>query len=182
MCYCSFIKESLLIRQSILGLNDRCVAETHYQLGTTYAVSGDLDQASAAFRCSVDCLKLHAKELENKLSGLSNDTDEYTLISSTLGEVNNLVSDVERRIADIEEDRLVESVKLPENQATDFVEKTDKPASDITHLVRKKRVNVENGKDSVVENGVNGDVDSSVSKKAKLIGENDVLATNGVHQ
>ncbi|KAK4474751.1 hypothetical protein MN116_001875 [Schistosoma mekongi] len=164
------LKECLEIRISILGQKDRRVAESHYQLGTTYAVSGDLENASNSFKASVECLKLLAQNIKSKIEATNQDDEEKELLQATLKEIELLIPDVQSRCADIEEDKLTESIKPTESSIELCCNSADIPTDDISHLVRKKRPVSES---VPVEHLENGSLESnchenSTLKKAKL--------------
>nr|CAX73791.1 Protein HGV2 [Schistosoma japonicum] len=169
------LKECLEIRISILGQKDRRVAESHYQLGTTYAVSGDLENASNSFKASVECLKLLAEDIKSKIEAINQvDEEEKELLQATLKEIELLIPDVQSRCADIEEDKLAENIKPTESSIELCCNGTDVPTDDISHLVRKKRPVSES---VPVEHQENGSLESnghenSTLKKAKLLEAN----------
>ncbi|XP_018654809.1 putative nuclear autoantigenic sperm protein (nasp) [Schistosoma mansoni] len=169
------LKECLEIRTAILGQKDRRVAESHYQLGTTYAVSGDLGNASSSFKASVECLKLLAEDVRSKIEAVDQkDGEEKELLQVTLKEIELLIPDVQSRCADIEEDRLAESIKQTESSMEPCSNGTSVPTDDISHLVRKKRpvsgtTPVESVENISLELNGHG---NSTSKKVKLIDSN----------
>ncbi|CAL8097213.1 unnamed protein product [Calicophoron daubneyi] len=141
------LTECLSIRSSILSDDNREIAETHFQLGTTHAVAGDLEQASCSFMHAIECLKRHAENLKKKIPTKddgSEEKDEINALRSSLKEVESLITDVEKRRAEVEEDRTAVQVKVGESsgvpQKSDI---SEKPAGDISHLIRKKRVALE---------------------------------------
>ncbi|CAH8659388.1 unnamed protein product [Schistosoma margrebowiei] len=169
------LKECLEIRTSILGQKDRRVAESHYQLGTTYAVSGDLENASSSFKASVECLKLLAGDIRSKIEAVDQkDGEEKELLQVTLKEIELLIPDVQSRCADIEEDRLAESIKQTESPMEPCSNGTSVPTDDISHLIRKKRPVTETTPIESVESiglKLNGH-ENSTSKKVKLTDAN----------
>ncbi|CAH8676435.1 unnamed protein product [Schistosoma haematobium] len=169
------LKECLEIRTSTLGQKDRRVAESHYQLGTTYAVSGDLANASSSFKASVECLKLLAEDIRSKIEAVDQkDGEEKELLQVTLKEIELLIPDVQSRCTDIEEDRLAESIKQTESPMEPCSNGTSVPTDDISHLIRKKRPVTETTPVESVESislELNGH-ENSTSKKVKLINAN----------
>ncbi|CAH8678379.1 unnamed protein product [Schistosoma rodhaini] len=169
------LKECLEIRTAILGQKDRRVAESHYQLGTTYAVSGDLEDASSSFKASVECLKLLVEDIRSKIEAVDQkDGEKKELLQVTLKEIELLIPDVQSRCADIEEDRLAESIKQTESSMEPCSNGTSVPTDDISHLVRKKRpvsgtTPVESVENISLELNGHG---NSTSKKVKLIDAN----------
>ncbi|CAH8872587.1 unnamed protein product [Trichobilharzia szidati] len=168
------LKECLEIRMGLLGKSNRSVAESYYQLAATYAVSGDLENARSHFEESVKCLKLVAEDMRNKIASIKEDAkEEENLLQTTLKELETLIPDIEKRCAEIEEDRLagnvINSVPTVEPSNGDV-----EPAGDISHLVRKKRpiaASVSENSSEVESIQTNGHSDPN-SKKAKLMDSN----------
>ncbi|VDP95321.1 unnamed protein product [Trichobilharzia regenti] len=133
------LKECLQIRLGVLGKSDRSVAECYYQLAATYAVSGDLGNAKSSFEESVNCLKKLAEDIRIKIALIKEDTkEEESLLQTHLKELETLISDIEKRCAEIEEDRLAGNV-ITSGPTVEPSNGDVEPADDISHLVRKKR-------------------------------------------
>ncbi|CAH8640426.1 unnamed protein product [Heterobilharzia americana] len=179
----SDLKECLEIRTAVLGTKDRRVAESHYQLGTTYAVFGDLEKASISFRTSVDCLKLLADDVRMKIGATDENDEVKNRLRITLEELELLIPDIEKRCADIDEDRLSAGLKSDEPLVEQCSNGSSVPTEDISHLVRKKRLTVDVvEKPKEDENSESNGHDHPKSKKTKLVdaNENGVPVENGV--
>ncbi|VEL09060.1 unnamed protein product [Protopolystoma xenopodis] len=138
----SDLEESLSIRLKLLKKNDRLVAESHYQIGTTYAVSGDLDAALDAFKKTLSCLKSLDEQTKLKLDELekedSSDKSDKDALKETLSDLVDIIPDIENRIAEIEEDRLEEKMITSSKDEVKPSTHAQSSTSDITHLVRRK--------------------------------------------
>ncbi|CAH8582637.1 unnamed protein product [Schistosoma turkestanicum] len=165
------LKECLEIRNTILGQKDRRVAESHYQLGTTYAVSGDLENASSSFKASVECLKLLAEDLKSKIEADDQKEEEKELLRISLKEIELLIPDVQSRCADIEEDRLTEGIKKTDHPMKSCSNGASVPTDDISHLVRKKRPVSGTAPVENINPELNGH-ENPTSKKVKLMNAN----------
>ena len=56
--------------------DDRCLAETNYQLGIAYSFADDFDNAISSFRAAVNIIETRIKNLENTKKEKENWTEE----------------------------------------------------------------------------------------------------------
>ncbi|KAF7234858.1 hypothetical protein EG68_10911 [Paragonimus skrjabini miyazakii] len=173
------LQECLSIRKAILPEDHRDIAETHYQLGATHAVSGALELASTAFKDAVLCLQRHIDHLNSELVKVekSDDGTKSDALRNSIKEIEAIILDIDRRRTEVDEDRLAdEFVAGPSVVSTAVVPGvTDGPVDDISHLIRKKRP----GHDKVdAATKENGDCISPQNKKLKVTAFTEDVAAN----
>lgn len=182
---CSFpVQECLTLRQALLPEDSREVAETHFQIGTTHAVAGNLELAIAAFGGAVTTLKKHAKTLTAFITEKekSQDESELEILRGSLKEVESLIPEVEKRKAEIFEDLQISKANPGTSALSSSAIITNgdrKPADDISHLIRKKR---QVNEDAEVRGGLtqpNGEALSPRTKKIKVAEAADEDHPNG---
>jgi tetratricopeptide (TPR) repeat protein len=162
------IKTCLEIQTQNLNEYDRCIAETHYQLGMAYALVHDFDEAIGQLSLAHQLLEKRIEYLQERgKEGFTNaeqNENPFYKIEDEIAEINGLLPDVSEKINDMKdfkkEAKKVLMAGLNTNRETkassETVQGTSagssgafpvssqpesdvKPVSDISHLVRKKR-------------------------------------------
>ncbi|GAA57613.1 nuclear autoantigenic sperm protein [Clonorchis sinensis] len=182
----SDLQDCLTIRSAVLNDDHRDIAEVHYQLGTTHAIAGALDLASTCFRNAVSCLQQHANNIRTKITEMEKLDDqavELEALRNSFKEVESLVSDVQRRHAEVNEDLAATQLGIQSNSSTLAVKSTESDTNaqvvdDISHLVRKKRaVSDETAGEPTVSEIIPAPSETQKLKKARITADNP--ATNG---
>lgn len=156
------ISECLKIQKDLLDADDRRLAETNYQLGLAYNLHKKYDDAVAAFKTAVTVLEDRIGKLAKIVEGES-EQKEKDEAKQEMEELKEIMPDVKSKIEDSEDEKKLASKKQEEEgetsvgfgasssgaststAATPIPVKTaaassdDKPVSDISHLMRKKR-------------------------------------------
>lgn len=177
-------KQCLQIQEKILEEDNRCLAETHYQLGVAHSFSDDFDKAIESFTAAMKVIEMRIANLEKRIKEKKEWTEEqrkkdaaerpdpFYTEEGEIEELNKLLPEMKEKVTDMEEmkkdskDRLQKAAKLPLDPVEAFmanaiggtskagsssqtgfdapssstsVVPTEIKASNITHLVRKKR-------------------------------------------
>ncbi|XP_047470421.1 protein HGV2-like isoform X2 [Penaeus chinensis] len=177
-------KQCLQIQEKILEEDNRCLAETHYQLGVAHSFSDDFDKAIGSFTAAMKVIEMRITNLEKRIKEKKEWTEEqrkkdaaerpdpFYTEEGEIEELNKLLPEMKEKVTDMEEmkkdskDRLQKAAKLPLDPVEAFManaiggtskagsssqtgfdapssSKSSNPteikASNITHLVRKKR-------------------------------------------
>ncbi|XP_064385963.1 histone-binding protein N1/N2-like isoform X2 [Halichondria panicea] len=152
------LNSCLQIRELFLEPHDRRLAEVHFNLGLAYILSKQPDLAISHFSSAKTVLVKRRELLDGEMRGAEVSEERKMAIKEEVSEITALLPDIKVKISDTQEmKRMVED---KENQtlageesgfsavsssAADF----SKPATDISHLVRK-RVVTEAGEGSSV--------------------------------
>ncbi|XP_063612433.1 protein HGV2-like isoform X2 [Penaeus indicus] len=177
-------KQCLQIQEKILEEDNRCLAETHYQLGVAHSFSDDFDKAIDSFTAAMKVIEMRITNLEKRIKEKKEWTEEqrkkdaaerpdpFYTEEGEIEELNKLLPEMKEKVTDMEEmkkdskDRLQKAAKLPLDPVEAFMANaiggtskagsssqtgfdapssstsstpTEIKASNITHLVRKKR-------------------------------------------
>lgn len=159
------INRCLEIRQKLLKTDDRCVAETLYQLGLAHSLASNFDESIKYFSEAVKVLEERIKNLEQRKDNGSEVTEEsksdaFYTIDGEITEIKALLPEIKDKIQDMKdfknetlkamfekrcEDQQgvsgqagTSSASLTSSTSTSSSSES-KPVSNITHLVRKKR-------------------------------------------
>ncbi|KAJ8305605.1 hypothetical protein KUTeg_016150 [Tegillarca granosa] len=152
---------------------DRLIAETHYQLGLAHCFNKQYDESIEHYRTAI-------KVIEDKIAKLtkfvqegdkgekdpSKFDDPVKLAEKEISELKEILPDIKGKIEDTEEEKknLDDLKNMAKEVASGF---TDKKASDISHLIRRKR------KPEDEEN------ESEAKKTKQENGSGDATAANG---
>jgi len=194
------LQACLKIQQELLEPESRLIAESHYQIGLACVFSTKYNLALLNFRKAVSVInskmsKLHAN-IEDEEKKEKRDASIVLTIQKEIGDLKDILPDILAKIEDTEDEskntdkvkqmvkdnvakagssEMETDIKFSEASSTD--KGTDDSASDIGHLVRKKRKSDDdadenedskkakadvNGKDKTPQ--VNGSKDAKVSK------------------
>lgn len=162
------IKTCLDIQTQNLDEHDRCIAETHYQLGMAYSLVNDFDEAVVQLNLAHQILEKRVEYLQGRgkqgFSNVEQNENPFYKIEDEIAEINALLPDVREKINDMKDfkketkkalmaglDANKEAKASSESRqgtsagsfgafpVSSQPESDVKPASDISHLVRKKR-------------------------------------------
>eukprot|EP00096_Caligus_rogercresseyi_P001951 TRINITY_DN134_c0_g1_i3.p1 TRINITY_DN134_c0_g1~~TRINITY_DN134_c0_g1_i3.p1 ORF type:complete len:448 (-),score=226.38 TRINITY_DN134_c0_g1_i3:5-1348(-) len=175
-------------REEILPSDSRSIAETHYQLGVALGFNLRFDDAVKALESSIGVLSSRVTNLKDKKESVdpSKKDDTFYTREKEIEEIEKLIPEIKEKIADTR-DLQEETLKkirgdafgvAPEKKTNGSSEKEDKPVTNITSLVKKRKKSGEdlpNGEEAskkphLEENG--GD-----KKAAETSGADDVSST-----
>ncbi|XP_046824600.1 histone-binding protein N1/N2 [Vespa crabro] len=143
----------------------RAIAEIHYQLGLAHSLGNDFDSSIEEFNKATMLLESRIKELEAITEPPKTDDPFYT-VEGEIQELKDLLPEIREKITDMQDFKqeacklVIESLKSEVSRgssngagpssdtssssaSSSTNQKMLKPASDISHLVRKKRKNDE---------------------------------------
>ncbi|KAF7395934.1 hypothetical protein HZH68_009984 [Vespula germanica] len=139
----------------------RAIAEIHYQLGLAHSLGNDFDASIEEFNKATMLLESRIKELEAITEPPKTDDPFYT-VEGEIQELKDLLPEIQEKITDMQDFKqeacklVIESLKSEVSRSnsngagpssdtssssagSSTNSKVVKPASDISHLVRKKR-------------------------------------------
>ncbi|EEB16897.1 nuclear autoantigenic sperm protein, putative [Pediculus humanus corporis] len=157
------LKEALNLQKKHLSEVDRRIAETYYQLGIAHSLCQGYDEAIENFKMAVEQLnkKISSLEMRQKMGDKKTEEEEkdafYTM-DGEIKEIKGVIQDVEEKIKDMADcknqvrDELIKQVVSgrgeEKNQPGSSTSNSNAPpptnsipASDISHLIKKKRKN-----------------------------------------
>ncbi|XP_011298548.1 nuclear autoantigenic sperm protein [Fopius arisanus] len=160
----SDLEKALKILENVEPREARAMAELHYQLGLAHSLGNDFDASIEQFNEATNLLEARIKELESAEESPKSDDPFYT-VEGEISELKELLPEIQDKIADMKDFKqeacrlVIEGIKSkvaggctngvgtssdgPSASGTSESPKIAKPASDISHLVRKKRKNEE---------------------------------------
>ncbi|CAK9834044.1 Protein HGV2 [Anthophora retusa] len=144
----------LKLLQQIEPQEPRAIAEIHYQLALAHSLGNEFDASIEEFNKATELLEARIKELEQIKEPPKTDDSFYT-VEGEIQELKELLPEIQEKISDMKDFKqeacklVIEGIKSkvaggcsngagPSGEA-DSASKVQKPASDISHLVRKKR-------------------------------------------
>jgi hypothetical protein len=159
------MKTCLEIQTQNLDKHDRSIAGTRYQLGMAYSLVNDFDEAIGQLTLAHEILETRVEYLQEKgKCGSTNAEpieDPFYTIEGEIAEINALLPDIKEKINDLKDfkketkNALMAGLDIDRETKGSFErgqgtsggsfpvssqpECDTKPASDISHLVRKKR-------------------------------------------
>ncbi|EFN77098.1 nuclear autoantigenic sperm protein isoform X2 [Harpegnathos saltator] len=137
--------------QKITPRDHRAIAEIHYQLGLAHAMANDFDASIEQFKQASALLEARIVHLQSMQDDPPSEScnDPFYTVQGEIKELKDLLPEIQDKIADIKDlKREADVIKeIKEDALNDAAESSDatgngatfKPASDISHLVRKKR-------------------------------------------
>lgn len=159
------LQKCLEIQTASFPADSRSVAETHYQLGVAYTFTTDFKEAIRSFEAAASVIQLRIENLKNpaeKKPSMEEPRNLFHTIEGEIEELETLLPDIREKIADtidLEKEALRKIAEngtngagpsssaeagsssmetettMPSGESPNSV----KPATDITHLIRKKR-------------------------------------------
>ncbi|CAG2172818.1 unnamed protein product [Oppiella nova] len=161
------LSECLTLRKEVLAEDDRLIAETYYQLGIAYSFSNDIQNANNCFQSAIQVIETRIANQKLRLVTLSADDLETTeRIKRELTQLENLLPEMRVKIED-SNDQMINTKEGLERQESERIaeeaiavknqEIKDKPITDISHLIKRKRQNSgsESNSKKVCTNGHN---------------------------
>ncbi|RZC35891.1 nuclear autoantigenic sperm protein [Asbolus verrucosus] len=140
--------EGLEIQKTLFGNDSRTIAETYYKLGGALSTNGQIDEAIENFYASYEYLS-------NKVTSLKKDEEHKEANAEEIEELNNLIPEVQEKIADMKNLKMEVAKKVtapvaeaaPSTNGTPEASSSSKQANDISHLVKRKRKDDDDVKD-----------------------------------
>ncbi|XP_012539601.1 histone-binding protein N1/N2 [Monomorium pharaonis] len=133
----------------------RAIAEIHYQLGLAHAMANNFDISVEQFNQASALLEAKIVHLKSLQDNPPQSDDPFYTVEGEIKELQELLPEIQEKIADIndlkkeanvlkeiKEERLngtSSDAEANEASGSGSGSSTSKPASDISHLVRKKR-------------------------------------------
>ncbi|XP_057370390.1 histone-binding protein N1/N2-like [Daphnia carinata] len=159
------LQKCLEIQKASFPADSRSVAETHYQLGVAYTFTTDFKEAVNSFEAAASVIQLRIENLKNpaeKKPSMEEPKNLFHTIEGEIEELETLLPDIREKIADTIDLEKEALRKIAENGTSEPGTSTNsaagngsmetevatlsgespsagKPATDITHLIRKKR-------------------------------------------
>ncbi|XP_015794949.1 histone-binding protein N1/N2 [Tetranychus urticae] len=153
------LTQCLNLREQSLPEDDRLIAETHYHIGNAHSFISQIEKANECFQKAIDVIK---KRIDNKKRSLEDEKiDQETTfnIKEEIQELEDLLPEMVARIEDRADQmmatikdalKLAANDKEEEERAAKLKAMEPKPVNNISHLVKRKRV------DNVESNGTTG--------------------------
>ena len=154
------LKKALELLQKIEPYDPRAIAEIHYQLGLAHSLMNDFDASISEFSDAATLLETRIKQLEETKEPTKSE-DPFYSVEGEIKELKELLPAIQEKITDMKDFKAetkqnvragMEKVIGPytngagsskDGATSSNAEATSpnasKPASDISHLVRKKR-------------------------------------------
>ncbi|XP_076680550.1 nuclear autoantigenic sperm protein isoform X2 [Andrena cerasifolii] len=151
----SDLHRCLELLQQIEPREPRAIAEIHYQLALAHSLGNEFDASIEEFHKATELLEARIKELEDMKDPPKSDDSFYT-VEGEIQELKELLPEIQEKISDMKDFKqeacklVIEGIKSkvaggcsngagPSGSESGSASKVQKPASDISHLVRKKR-------------------------------------------
>ncbi|KZC05719.1 Nuclear autoantigenic sperm protein [Dufourea novaeangliae] len=148
------LNKCLKLLQQIEPREPRAIAEIHYQLALAHSLGNEFDSSIEEFNKATELLEARIKELE-EIKEPPKTEDSFYTVEGEIQELKELLPEIREKISDMKDFKqeacklVIEGIKSKvaggcSNGAgpsgSDMsTPKVQKPASDISHLVRKKR-------------------------------------------
>lgn len=149
------LHKCLELLQQIEPQEPRAIAEIHYQLALAHSLGNEFDASIEEFNKATELLEARIKELEEIKEPPKTDDSFYT-VEGEIQELKELLPEIQEKISDMKDFKqeacklVIEGIKSKvaggscsngagPSGSSDSAPKVQKPASDISHLVRKKR-------------------------------------------
>ena len=151
----SDLHRCLELLQQIEPREPRAIAEIHYQLALAHSLGNEFDASIEEFHKATELLEARIKELEEMKDPPKSEDSFYT-VEGEIQELKELLPEIQEKISDMKDFKqeacklVIEGIKSkvaggcsngagPSGSEPGSASKVPKPASDISHLVRKKR-------------------------------------------
>ncbi|KAL0107904.1 hypothetical protein PUN28_014877 [Cardiocondyla obscurior] len=146
-------KACLNLLEKMTPRDHRAIAEIHYQLGLAHAMANNFDISVEQFNEASALLEAKIVYLKTLQDDPPQSDDPFYTVEGEIKELQELLPEIQEKIADIKdlkkEANVLKDIKEERlngcssdgeaNEASGSGSSTSKPASDISHLVRKKR-------------------------------------------
>ncbi|XP_050308580.1 nuclear autoantigenic sperm protein-like [Anthonomus grandis grandis] len=137
------IKQGLEVQIELFAKDSRAVAETLYKLGMAYSTNSQIDEAIDSFNRSLEYLRNRIKTLEEIKLPSQEQKDEIEEVKSLMPEIEDKIADM-RVYKEEAIKKLTEAIKEPtkptsQDGAGSSGASSSKPATNISHLVKRKR-------------------------------------------
>ncbi|XP_049868888.1 histone-binding protein N1/N2 [Pectinophora gossypiella] len=153
------MQSCLELQKELYRSDDRRIAETHYQIGLANSLASNFEDAITHFKNAANILESRIKTLENPTSAAEDATvkkysssDPHYSIEGEIKELKGLLPEIQEKIQDMmdykaETIKRVRETLCPSNGASSSsngagssqAKPADKPVSDISHLIKRKR-------------------------------------------
>lgn len=145
-------KACLNLLEKMTPRDHRAIAEIHYQMGLAHAMANNFDASVEQFDQASALLEAKIVHLKTLQGNPPQSDDPFYTVEGEIKELQDLLPEIQEKIADIKdlkkETDVIKEIKEEANGcSSDAKANTEasgsgaasKPASDISHLVRKKR-------------------------------------------
>lgn len=145
-------KACLNLLEKMTPRDHRAIAEIYYQLGLAHAMANSFDASIEQFNQATALLEAKIVHLKTVADNPLQSDDPFYTVEGEIKELQDLLPEIQEKIADIKdlkkEADVIKEIKEEAlngcsndeaNEASGSGSAASKPASDITHLVRKKR-------------------------------------------
>lgn len=146
-------KACLNLLEKLTPRDHRAIAEIHYQLGLAHAMANNFDISIEQFNQASALLEAKIVHLKTLQDDPPQSDDPFYTVEGEIKELQELLPEIQEKITDIKdlkkEANVLKEIKEERlngcssdgeaNEASGSGSSTSKPASDISHLVRKKR-------------------------------------------
>ncbi|XP_033335800.1 nuclear autoantigenic sperm protein isoform X2 [Megalopta genalis] len=149
------LHKCLELLQQIEPREPRAIAEIHYQLALAHSLGNEFDSSIEEFNKATELLEARIKELE-EIKEPPKTEDSFYTVEGEIQELKELLPEIREKISDMKDFKqeacklVIEGIKSkvaggcsngagPSGSDSGSSPKVQKPASDISHLVRKKR-------------------------------------------
>nr|AEE62322.1 unknown [Dendroctonus ponderosae] len=131
--------EGLAIQQELFGRDSRTVAETLYKLGMAYCINSQVNEAIHSFKESLAYLTNKIMALAAEDVSKSEFQDEITEIKGLLPEIKDRIFEMEAFKNEALKKAAEKITETSSSAASDPSPSSSKKATDISHLVKRKR-------------------------------------------
>ncbi|GBP37209.1 Protein HGV2 [Eumeta japonica] len=150
------MQSCLEIQKELYHSDDRLIAETHYQIGLANSLASNFEEAITHFKNAANILESRIKTLENP-EAVANDStikeiskqNPFYTVQGEIKELKELLPEIQEKIQDMldykaETIKRVRETLCPANGASSHTNgagpsSESKRASDISHLIKRKR-------------------------------------------
>lgn len=149
------LHKCLELLEQIEPREPRAIAEIHYQLALAHSLGNEFDSSIEEFNKATELLEARIKELE-EIKEPPKTEDSFYTVEGEIQELKELLPEIREKISDMKDFKqeackmVIEGIKSkvaggcsngagPSGSDSGSSPKVQKPASDISHLVRKKR-------------------------------------------
>lgn len=194
------LNKCLELQTQLLDPDNRLLAETHYQLGLAYCFNKQFKESTDSYQAAIKVIEDRIANLDKileKATEEEKDTKDFDSpiykAKKEVGELKELVPDIKAKIEDVEDEKKnmddlknlakealggLSSSSAGPAESAPAAPKEDVQASDISHLIKRKRKSEEPGKENAKKpKQEEGDGDAKVSGDDKVNGDAKVNGT-----